>query len=163
MDDHILGLYQFSLGYAHLLVKDIPDDKMTAQPVAGRAMNHAAWVIGHLAVSSDFVVKLLGGAEVAAPPEWNELFGMKSSPLPDASRYPKKGVLMKALEDAHARAAEAYSKATPEQLNQPSSDPIRARFPKVGNFVTLLMTSHEGIHLGQLSAWRRALGYPSVM
>lgn len=163
MKEHILFLHRFNLNYARLLIKDIPDDRMAAQPVAGRVMNHAAWVIGHLACSNNYVVQLLGNPEVPTPSGWDELFGIKSSPLADGSRYPKKDVLIKAYEEANARAAEAYSKASAAKFDEPMPEPMRARFPKVGNFATLLVTSHDSIHLGQLSAWRRALGYPSVM
>ena len=34
----------------------------------------------------------------------------------------------------------------------------RGHFPTVGDFVIFLMTAHEMDHLGQIAAWRRAMG-----
>ena len=34
----------------------------------------------------------------------------------------------------------------------------RKHFPTIGDMVVFLMTSHEMDHLGQLAAWRRAMG-----
>jgi hypothetical protein len=71
-------------------------------------------------------------------------------------------VLLQALEDAHARLADAVMKASQEVLNQPTPEKFRNRFPTVGALLAGLMTSHEASHNGQLSAWRRAMGLPSV-
>ena len=87
---------------------------------------------------------------------------MGAKPLVDRSKYPAKAELLKALEEAHIRLADAVSKATPEALAEPAPERMRARFPTVGHTILALMTSHEASHLGQLSAWRRALGMPSV-
>lgn len=43
----LLHAWNLNLGYAKRLVADIPDDKMAIQPAPG--INHAAWVLGHLA------------------------------------------------------------------------------------------------------------------
>ena len=51
--------------------------------------NHAAWVIGHLAQSCDFLGQLLA-VKPLAPADWDGLFGMSSAPKPDAKLYPSK-------------------------------------------------------------------------
>ena len=38
------------------------------------------------------------------------------------------------------------------------SEKRRAHFPTVGDFAIFLMTAHEMDHLGQIAAWRRAMG-----
>ena len=70
--------------------------------------------------------------------------------------------MLKTLEDAHARLADAVTKAAPETLAQPAPERIRERFPTVGALLVGLMTSHHASHNGQLSAWRRAMGLPPV-
>ena len=154
-------LYKVNLGYAQKLVADIHDDQLCAQPVAGRVMNHAAFVLGHLAWTSDSVVRLLGVQPTGAA-EWKDLVGMGAKPLSDRSRYPLKAALLKALEDAHGRLLAAVSSAKPEVLAQPAPEQLRSRFPTLGHLLLAMMTMHEATHLGQLSAWRRAQGLPSV-
>jgi hypothetical protein len=157
-------VYNMMLGYGQKLVADIPDDQMCAQPVEGRVMNHPAFILGHLAWVHDNRAAALNGQPPAgaATPEWKELFGMGSKPATERSKYPSKAELVKAFEESHARLGEAAAKATPDALAQPSPEPMRARFPTVGAMVLGLMTSHFATHLGQLSAWRRAMGFPSV-
>jgi len=156
--------YNMMLGYGQKLVADVPDEQMCAEPVPGQVMNHAAFILGHLAWVHDNRAGTLTGQTVgvAAKPEWKELFGMGAKPSTDRSRYPSKAELVKAFEESHARFGDAAAKATAETLAQPTPEPMRARFPTVGHLVLGLMTSHFATHLGQLSAWRRALGFPSV-
>jgi uncharacterized damage-inducible protein DinB len=156
-----IPIYSFHLKYAQKLVADLPDDQMCAQPVAGRVMNHAAFTLGHLAWASDAAIRYLG-SEPQAPAEWKDLVGMGAQPQADRSKYPSKEALLQALEGAHTRLVAALPKLTPEILAQPAPERMRNRFPTVGHLLLGLMTAHEATHLGQLSAWRRALGLPSV-
>jgi hypothetical protein len=156
----ILPTYNFCLLYAEKLVADVPDEQMCAQPMPGRVMNHAAFTLGHLAWANDNALALLGGQPKLA--DWKERVGMGAKPADDRSLYPSKSALLDALKDAHARLSTALKDATPEALAQPAPERARGRFPTVGSMVIGLMTSHEGSHLGQLSAWRRAMGFPSV-
>ena len=49
--------------------------------------------------------------------------------------------------------------ATPEQLARPSTNPYtKEALPTVGDGVAFLLTGHLGVHLGQLSTWRRMIG-----
>ena len=171
MLDYALHIYAFSLGLAGKLVEAVPDDQLCAQPVPGQVMNHGAFILGHLAWTSDQAIALLKPSTPAAAAlgeaAWNdagskELFAMGAKPLADHSRYPSKAVLLSHLEEGHGRFASAVTKLTPETLALPAPERMRGRFPTIGNVVVALLTSHESSHLGQLSAWRRALGYPSL-
>ncbi len=154
-------IYDFNLNYARQLVTDVPDDRMCVQPVPGQVMNHAAFLLGHLAWTSDSAVGLLGVRPTGAA-AWKDLVGMGATPSEDRSLYPSKADLLKALEDAHDRLIAALPNATPELLAQPAPERMRARFRTIGNALAGLMTAHESMHLGQLSAWRRAQGLPQV-
>lgn len=158
----VVHVYAINLGYTKKLVADLSDAQMIAQPVAGQTMNHATWVLGHLCMASNGAGVMLG-LPPAVPEAWGALFGMKSTPLADGSRYPGKAELLSTLESLHERASIRVLKATLDELGQPSPERARARFPSVGDFVAFLMTSHESTHLGQLSAWRRAMGLPGVI
>ncbi|HEX3999791.1 MAG TPA: DinB family protein [Pirellulales bacterium] len=156
--------YNMMLGYAQKLVADVPDEKLCAEPAPGQVMNHPAFLLGHLAWAHDSRAAALSGQPPgpAASAEWKELFGMGAKPSTDRSRYPSKAELLKAFEEAHGRLGDAAANATAEALAQPTPEPMRNRFPTVGAMVLGLMTSHFATHLGQLSAWRRAMGFPSV-
>ena len=51
-------------------VADIPDDQIALQPAPG--MNHAAWVLGHLACTADMLGAMIGLTPIC-PPEWASL------------------------------------------------------------------------------------------
>ena len=104
MTDPLLHTWNLNLGYANRLVADIPDDKMAVQPAPG--MNHAAWVLGHLAFTADMLGAMIGVKPVC-PADWAARFDWNSSPSNNASQYPSKATLRKVLEDAHATIAAA--------------------------------------------------------
>jgi len=162
MMDLVLPAFHLNLWYSQKLVADVAEEQMCAQPVAGRVMNHPAFLLGHLAWAAGDVAAGFVGLPPGCPEGWKELFGMGATPLADRSRYPSKAVLLQTLEDAHARLADAVPKAAPEVLAAPAPERARARFPTVGAMLLGLMTSHEASHNGQLSAWRRAMGLPPV-
>lgn len=154
-------IYDFNLHFAHKLVEDVADERMCVQPVPGQTMNHAAFLLGHLAWTSDSAISLLG--EQPGPAAgWKDLVGMGAVPQSDRALYPGKAELLKALSEAHERIVAALPKVTEEVLTRPAPERIRSRFRTVGIAIVGLMTSHEAMHLGQLSAWRRAQGLPAV-
>ena len=148
-----------NLDYARRLVADLPQDQMAVQPQP--AMNHPAWVLGHLARTTDFAASFFGVAP-AVPKAWEELFKGGSKPTSTAA-YPDKATLLQTLEGGHARVAEALRKAGPAALEQPPSNPkLCTRFPTTAHAVVHILIAHENMHLGQLSAWRRVQGLPAV-
>ena len=162
MFDLILPSYHFALKYAYKLVADLPDDRWCGQPVAGVTMNHAAWTLGHLAWASD---NMLGRLNLTPTLDdaWRALFMFGTRPLPDRSAYPAKDVLLGHLDATHARLLDAVTSASLEVLNAPPpNERMRAMFPTTAQMVAGLMTSHFSAHNGQLSAWRRAMGFPSA-
>jgi len=171
MHEYVLSVYSLGLASAHRLVADLTDDQMCTQPVSGRVMNHAAFILGHLAWTADQGVNLLKASVPAAAAlgdstwndaAWKELFAINAKPLSDPKSYPSKEKLLAALEDGHARFAKAMGGVNAEILAQPAPERMRARFPTLGHLLITLLTAHEAGHLGQLSAWRRANGFPPV-
>jgi hypothetical protein len=157
----ILAAFRFTLGYAEKLAADLADVELARLPQPG--MNHAAWVLGHVALGSDFVALLLGQAMVTDE-AWMATFGPGSMPVGDRAVYPSKSQLLATMRTTHARAIELLSQATAEQLDAPNETQFfPAEFPTVGALITHLMTTHAALHLGQLSAWRRALGKCAVL
>ena len=156
----LLHTWQLNLAYAKRLVAEIPAERMAVQPALG--MNHAAWVLGHLACTADMLGAMVGLKPVC-PPEWTALFDWNSSPSADAAIYPSKETLVKALEDGHARLASALSDVSLSRWTELTPvEAIRAFLPTLGDCFVFVMAAHENIHLGQLSAWRRVQGMGRV-
>lgn len=152
--------WNLNLDYAKRLIADVPDAKMTFQPAP--KTNHAAWVIGHLACSCDFMSSMIGG-KIVAPKEWETLFGWESAPTADPKRYPSKAELWKALEAGHVSLADAVKKVPAADWAKPFPlEAMRGFTPTLGDGIVFILAAHENVHLGQLSAWRRVQGLPSV-
>jgi hypothetical protein len=160
MTDPLLHAWNLNLGYAKRLVADIPDDKMALQPAP--EMNHATWVLGHLACTADMLGAMIGVKPVC-PPEWTALFDWNSSPSSDASKYPSKATLLKALEDAHTQVAAALPTIPESRWSDTTPiEAVRGFLPTLGDCFVFVMAAHENMHLGQLSAWRRVQGMGRV-
>lgn len=162
MIQNLISYQARNLDYARRLTADLTAQQWCHQP--GSIRNHAAWVIGH----SLWVADKVTGARILKieskiNPAWDALFGGKSQPTSDASQYPEKGPLMAMLEEAFARIAAALKDADDSLLAQPTPDePFAKRYPLMADALIHLMVGHDAMHLGQLSAWRRAQGLPAV-
>ena len=160
MLNHVTYLYGFNLRYAEMLVNDVSDEQMTEQP--GGVINHPAWSLGHLTVSSDRLGKLLG-LESDLPEGWSETFKTGGEPSSDRSDYPSKDEILEGLKAQHARNTEAMKDLDVSRLAEPHPDEgARSYFPTIGDMIVFMMTSHEMDHLGQIAAWRRAMGLGSA-
>jgi hypothetical protein len=160
MTGPLLHLWNLNLGYAKRLVADIPDDKMARQPAP--EMNHAAWVLGHLACTADMLGAMIDLKPVC-PADWAPRFDWNSSPEDDVARYPSKATLLKALEDAHGGIAAALPSIPESRWTETTPiEAVRGFLPTMGDCFVFVMAAHENIHLGQLSAWRRVQGMGRV-
>ena len=160
MREHLLRAAATNIEYAKKLVADIPDDQMAVQPAP--SMNHAAWVLGHLAYVFDSMIGVWNQKPNMSP-EWKELFNVASKPQPERSKYPSKAALWDAYEKAYQRIVEVVKTASDADLDREFPNPrLRPVLPTVGVAMIHILTSHQGQHLGQLSAWRRAQGLPGV-
>ena len=160
MIQHVTCLYQFNLQFTQTLVKDLSAEQMVGQP--NGVINHPAWSLGHLTVSADHLGKFLGLDSVLAE-GWDKPFATGGIPSGDVSAYPSKDELLAALAAQHERNTEAVRCADLARFAKPHPDEgSRKYFPTVGDMVVFLMTSHEMDHLGQVAAWRRAMGLGPV-
>ena len=159
MFDYALTVYDFNLAFAEQLLSDIPPERMAEQPLPG--MNTPAWIIGHLAMVNDTALPL-AGRPVAGRHNWEPLFGAGTPPTPGDTPFPTKNELLTELRASHAALAQAVRTIDPALLSQPNPVPfpvVRRSFPTVGEMLAQLLTGHYALHLGQISAWRRAAGW----
>jgi len=156
MLQHVLHVYAMNLGFAGRLVKDLSHEQMCAQPHG--VVNHPAWSLGHLVVAADHLGKVMGLSS-ELPAGWTDLFKTGGTPSPDTRLFPAKDEILRVMAEQHARIVKAVSSADATALAQPHpNEKSRAHFPTVGDYAVFLMTAHEMDHLGQIAAWRRAMG-----
>lgn len=160
MDQTFTNLYAFTLFFAESLMRDIDDTELRHQPSPG--VNPPAWILGHLAICTDSALKLLGQPP-RLPEAWHKGFGRGSDPAsPDLPEVTKEELLT-ALREGHAAVVTALPSASAETLARPS--PFKAladSLPTVGDLLGHLLTTHEAMHLGHLSNWRRQRGRPPL-
>jgi hypothetical protein len=160
MLDNAIKINQFLMQYCKMLTGDIPDERMAEQPLAG--VNHPAWILGHLALTADSAIGMLGGQKLL-PAEWATLFSPGSKPSPSRGTYPAKAELLRAVEQGYQQARERAGAASPEQLARPTTNPrAKEALPTLMELAAFMLTGHMGVHLGQLSSWRRMIGLPPM-
>jgi len=141
-------------------VEDIDDAQFAEQPAG--LTNHPAWVLGHVTYAMDNFTRQLGGA----PPRddsWYEPFVGGSTPTNNRDAYPSKDDLITAFSDAISMVRDQVRTAGEAGLNKEVEDEqLRAFFPTLGRWAAHVLLSEGPFHVGQVSAWRRAKGLPSV-
>jgi hypothetical protein len=149
--------------YGAKLVADLSSEDMVRQPVADlpSPANHPAWVLSHLNVYLPIIECLIQGQSFPDPKEHR--YGMLSRPLPDTSEYAPKEELVAEFVESHQRIIDLLEQSEETILSQPVTlERWKPIMPLVGIALPYLMLFHENGHLGQVSAWRRVLGLPSV-
>ncbi|MDA7950967.1 MAG: DinB family protein [Pirellulaceae bacterium] len=156
----ILAGYEFSRGYMMKLLEDIPEEKMAT--FSHGIVNHPAWQIGHLVTSGNYALEIAGHDRLV-PDTWQEIFGIGSEPVEDSSKYPSKAELLEAYAAVHERVKEVLPQVDPALLTAEVTDEgIREYFGTNDLLLSFILGAHEGVHAGQLSAWRRSQGMPHV-
>ncbi|MCG8653460.1 MAG: hypothetical protein MI861_26715, partial [Pirellulales bacterium] len=90
--------------------------------------------------------------------------GPGSDPANEALEPWSKARLQPAFAESSDQFAAAARNASPELLaSQRDSKILREQLPTVEDILSHLLTTHIGLHLGQLSAWRRAHGMDSIL
>ena len=162
IDGLVFGLKK-NVDYATRLVADLGESQLIQQPAGLRPspLNHPAWVLSHLNVYIPVMIALVRGEEFDDPK--SHPFGMQSKPENDRSIYPLKNELVQTFVQGHDRLAKQLANASDDVFEQPVKlARWKELMPKVGIALPYLLLLHENQHLGQVSAWRRSLGLPSV-
>ncbi|MFG0256859.1 MAG: DinB family protein [Phycisphaerales bacterium JB043] len=158
----IILLHTKQREYGLRLVGDLSDDDMLAQPFEGVTMNHPAWILSHLNVYAPLLADMLRANPVEDP--INARYGRGSRVESDPSEYLPRAELIQQFEDVHVDAVRALEECPMERFEAPT--PVErwreSVFPTISVLPAQFLVSHLGTHLGQLSAWRRAMGKPSV-
>lgn len=154
-----LAAMELSRGLLNGLAKDLEGDGLFKTPCSGG--NHAAWIMGHIAVSEDFFRSTMGGAPSQFPLSWGTMFGINSECVPDAKKYPPKAELLDALGKSRAAFVGWASGLDEAGLRRELPENLRQFGPDVAAMIAK-MAFHEGFHTGQFSVARRAQGLPRL-
>ena len=140
------------------LVADVPPQAMQQQTAPGE--RHPAWLLGHLLLADCYLLYLL---EVQPLPEdfsaLIERHGPSSAPTAEATYHSKDELVARLTATNAARVAHVAAMSAAD-LAQALPDAFLATAqPTIGHHLQSLVF-HEGYHSGQLSAWRKAHGFP---
>jgi hypothetical protein len=155
--------------YAESLLSGINPADFRSKPSADGElleMNHPAFIYGHLALYPAILLEMvnLPFKDAQAPEHYYDLFKNGSICHHDSegTRYPDMAEIVGAFRVGYSILFERIATLNENVLLEATPGERIARFPVKGAFLVHLMTSHLGIHLGQMSAWRRAMRLPSV-
>lgn len=157
-----------TLGYADRILTDVGPDRFARMPDGVRT-NHPAWVIGHLGLYPDAVLKLIGRDDLArpAPDEYTELFkgGSECRDDPSGEIYPPMNDIIERFRTRSEVVLGAVAEADDETFTAPtpSDHGLADLIPSVGGVANFMLGAHSMMHLGQISAWRRAMGLGPCM
>lgn len=167
MSTEVINGYLFTwnknLDYAQRLVADLTEEQMVAQPATNpdAPSNHAAWILSHLNAYLPVIASIIKDEEFEDPK--HHPFGMLSKPESSRDVYESKEVMVQAFVDGHQNVIELLSRCDDSVFgNQIKLSRWESVMPTAGIALPYLMLNHENMHLGQLSAWRRIQGLPSV-
>lgn len=150
-----------SRGFLEKVLADFKTPQEWTHQVHPKA-NHALWVTGHLTTVDNFFTSLVAPEKAKELPGYQEQFGMGSQPTSDASAYPapeqvlahfreRRETLMGLLEGmTDEKLAEAMPPGSPDFFTDKAS-------------AFELAAWHEGMHAGQATIARRALGNAPLM
>ena len=162
----LINSYNFNLQYANKLVADVEENLMTRSPAKGLE-NHPAFTLGHLTSAAALTSKYLGGP-YNFDPEWENLFRRKGpgdprTPDTNIDLYPTKNLLLDELKRQHRLVEQLISALDENRFNEPAIWRFNEYMPTLGHLLHFMCITHESMHLGQLAAWRRAMGLPSAL
>lgn len=157
--------------YAERLLKDVAVGQFArfARPGGVEVKsNHPAFVLGHLALYPrrimDHLHQPAGPTEY--PASYETLFknGVECQDDPKGTIYPPTTELTERFFASYRAAIEAVKAAPDEVFDEPNpvEGRLRELFPTVGMAINFYLVGHVQVHLGQVSAWRRAMGLPAA-
>ena len=155
-----LEALQFARGVTLAFAESLSDDQFFERACDGG--NHAAFIIGHIASTDDFVLAELTGSPPTMPESLLKLVGGGAPVSDDRDVYPSRGELMAMLADRREASVSYFKSFDDEGLLAPIEGKI-AQFGK--NRAVLMATTawHEGMHAGQITVARKRLGMAPVL
>lgn len=151
-----------AMRYAGMLAKDIPAEKFGHMPHP--SMNHPAFCYGHLSLYPNYVLEMIDRSDLVAAKEgWSELFEAPTPCVEQDGRYPEKDEILQHFTERHETVATAMREVSDDVLAREHDGYFKGKIATNGGVANFMLASHTMMHLGQVSAWRRAVGLPPAM
>jgi len=125
-------------------------------------VNHALWFAGHMAISDNFFISLVDPSQSREMGESQRLFGVGSQPVNDPATYPPAQDVLEQMRERRRTLLSILENLSDDDLARktPTGSPdFLADFGSVFGAAAW----HEGVHTGQLSIARRAIGCEPLM
>ncbi|WP_010586612.1 DinB family protein [Schlesneria paludicola] len=157
MFENEIALNQALIRQFKKTVADIPED-VFFHPCVGHG-HPPIWIIGHLAIIAEMSQQMIGGA--ISHPDWLPLFGRNSSDIVSPEVGLTKATMVATLVENYQRLRDLAGQVDESAVARPHNIELfqGTTITTVGHCVTLVLTSHFGFHLGQLSSCRRTAGF----
>ena len=153
----ILRSFAYALDFMAEQVAGISESDRVRQPAG--ILNHPAWIIGHVTYVAQMICGALG-APPWLPDSFAQRYGPGSVPTADATNYETPTAALASLREAADRLTRALEALDESQLDAPFPDPAyRETFPTLADALTQVLVGHTSYHVGQLGAWRKAIGF----
>jgi uncharacterized damage-inducible protein DinB len=142
-------------------ISDLSDADLLRRP--GPGCNHLAWQLGHLINSEAFLLNMVCPGQAATLPEgFAAQHAKEASASDDPAKFRTKQEYVDLFQRVRASTLAALEKLSDADLDRPSPESFRERFPTVGHMLTLI-ASHPTMHAGQFVVVRRLLGKPVLI
>ena len=157
---------KLGIGYAQKLLVGVKDQDCSRFARIGDTViksNHPAFILGHLTLYPIRVVGQLGAdvSSVTPTESFQKVFSHEATCVddPDRSTYPALDEIVSVFNSGYSTAIELLESTADEAffVDNPI-ERLRERFPTMGSAHGFYVGGHMMMHLGQLSAWRRAMG-----
>ena len=157
---------QVGLGYGERLLTGISPEQFGRLAQIGDTSidsNHPAFIFGHLSLYACNVMDHLGVDSTAHQP--NEPFKTAFSKDavcqddPNNTIYPAMDEVTDAFFSGYKAAIDALQNASDDVFREANpNEAMSGKFPTKGALLGFYVGGHIMMHIGQLSAWRRAMG-----
>ena len=157
---------RLGLVYAEKLLKDVTADQFARFAMIGDTViesNHPCFAYGHLSLYAPRIIEQLGGdtSGFAVPDGFEAVFSKDAKCVDDATGrvYPEMETVTNALFDGYRGAIDILESTSDDAFVAENPNEImRERFPTIGAMHAFYVSGHFMLHMGQVSAWRRAVG-----
>jgi uncharacterized damage-inducible protein DinB len=124
--------------------------------------NHALWFAGHMANTDNFLLSLVSPSSTLPLDGWSSRFGMGSQPTDHPAEYPPPETVLATMRERRAELLQVLSQLSEEDLAKKTPAGAPEFLPDLASVFELAIW-HEGLHAGQLSVTRRALGHQPLV
>ena len=159
-NDIIRDVIKFAHRVTNAYLSDLSDDDLLVRPLP--AMNHTAWLLGHLICSEHSIMTRIGVVMPDLPPGFADNYAAQTSRSDDPKLFATKTEYLSLWETRRAAILTALDATTEAELTEPApesmhryAETVAAAFRHIG--------THELMHAGQLVAVRRKLGKPVLI